>query len=174
MAKKLKAKKLSNLIDELKRYGIKEIKRVKLLNEGEDRLETIQIEELLAREPKDLDSELIREFIKDKIIVVTGGGGSIGSQISKELSHFGAKLIIIIENSEFNLYKISQNLDQMGANYLPVLENVCNRDEIEKIFKSYKVDIVIHTSAYKHVPLCERNPKSAIRNNIIGAINILS
>jgi len=172
ITKKLDAKTLSNLIDELKSLGVIELKKIKLLEDGKDRLENIQIEELLAREPKDLDTNAISKFIKDKRVLVTGGGGSIGSQIIKELHHFGAKEIIIVENSEFNLYKISQELETLGARFVPILENICDKEAIREIFESYKIDIIIHTAAYKHVPLCEFNPKSAIKNNIVGAMNI--
>ncbi len=170
--KKLESKELSSLVDSLKSLGVKDIKKVNLLGESVDKLESIQIEELLAREPKDLDSRAVAEFVKGKVALVTGGGGSIGSQIVKELHSFGAKLIIIVDNSEFNLYQISQKLEALGANFVPILESVCHKEEMEEIFKSYKIEIVIHASAYKHVPLCEINPKSAVRNNILGAINI--
>ena len=172
ITKKLKPKELSNLIDELKSFGVKEIRKIKLLEDGKDRLENIQIEELLAREPKDLDTKAIASFIKGKTVLITGGGGSIGSQIVREVYRFGAKKIFIVENSEFNLYKISQELEEMKADFEPILENICNKDAIREIFEKNSIDIVIHTAAYKHVPLCEFNPKSAVRNNIVGAKNI--
>jgi UDP-N-acetyl-D-glucosamine 4,6-dehydratase len=172
ITKKLSSKELSSLIDKLKRLGVKEIKKAKILEDKTEKLENIQIEELLAREPKDLDTKAISEFINQKKVLVTGGGGSIGSQIVRELFYFNAKEIIIVENSEFNLYKISQELENLGAKFVPILENVCEKEAMEEIFKKYKIDIVIHSAAYKHVPLCEFNPKSAIKNNILGAMNI--
>ncbi len=172
ITKKLKPKELSSLIDKLKALGVKEIKKIKLLEDGKDRLENIQIEELLAREPKDLDTKAIANFVKNKRVLVTGGGGSIGSQIVRELVNFGAKEILIVENSEFNLYKISQELEEKRAKFKPILEDICNKEALKEIFKKEKIDIVIHTAAYKHVPLCEFNPKSAVRNNIVGAKNI--
>jgi len=134
-------------------------------------LKQISVEDLLARYPKDLDKVKIKSFIKDKIILVTGAGGSIGSEICRQCVKFGAKKLILLDHSEYNLYSIEQELK--NDNILPVMQSVVDIEEIEKTFQKYSPDIVIHAAAYKHVPLCEQNITEAIKNNIIGTKNII-
>jgi len=134
-------------------------------------LKDISVEDLLARHPKDLDKTAIKEFIKDKVVLVTGAGGSIGSEIVRQCKIYEAKQIIALDHSEYNLYAIEQEI----ANdiLVPVMQSVVNISDIEKTFSSYKPDIVIHAAAYKHVPLVEANISEAIVNNIIGTKNII-
>jgi FlaA1/EpsC-like NDP-sugar epimerase len=134
-------------------------------------LQDISIEDLLARHPKDLDQNAIKKFISDKRVLITGAGGSIGSQISRQCANFGASELILLDHSEFNLYKISEELNS----YKPkvVMQSVVNRELVDETFKKYKPDIVIHAAAYKHVPLVEENITEAVLNNIIGTKNII-
>ncbi len=134
-------------------------------------LKDISVEDLLARHPADLDKTMISSFIKDKIVLVTGAGGSIGSEIVRQCVIFGAQKIILLDHSEFNLYQIEQELNQ--NNIIPVMQSVVNKDDLQKTFLIYKPDIVIHAAAYKHVPLVEANISEAIKNNIIGTKNII-
>lgn len=132
-------------------------------------LKDISVEDLLARHPKDLDKALIENFIKDKVVLITGAGGSIGSEISRQCVHFKAKQLILLDHSEFNLYTIAEEL----AFHKPILvmQSVVNKELLDKTFEKYKPDIVIHAAAYKHVPLVEDNITEAIMNNIIGTKN---
>ena len=134
-------------------------------------LKDISVEDLLARHPKDLDKEKISEFIKAKTILVTGAGGSIGSEICRQCQKFGAKKLILLDHSEYNLYAIEQELD--SSKLVPVMQSVVDADALEKTFETYKPDIVIHAAAYKHVPLVEHNIKEGIVNNIIGTKNTI-
>ena len=131
-------------------------------------LKDISIEDLLARKPKDLDKNAIRNFVKGKIILITGAGGSIGSEICRQCEKFGAKKLILVENSEYNLYSINEELSIDRKCYMV---DVTRKQELKKVFCKEKPDIVIHAAAYKHVPLCEENPRSAVINNIIGTKN---
>jgi FlaA1/EpsC-like NDP-sugar epimerase len=132
-------------------------------------LKDISVEDLLARHPQDLDKEKIAEFIKNKTILVTGAGGSIGSEISRQCIKFGAKKLILLDHSEFNLYTIEQELS--NEKVIPVMQSVTNLEALEKTFAKYTPDIVIHAAAYKHVPLVEHNIQEGIVNNIIGTKN---
>jgi FlaA1/EpsC-like NDP-sugar epimerase len=131
----------------------------------------ISVEDLLARTPADLDKEKISSFLKDKVVLVTGAGGSIGSEIVRQCHYFGASKIIILYHSEYNLYAIEQELN--SSSVVPVMQSVVNKEDLYKTFEMYKPNIVIHAAAYKHVPLCEANIEEAIRNNIIGTKNLI-
>ena len=136
-----------------------------------NQLKDISVEDLLARHPKDLDKKQIKSFIKNKTVLVTGAGGSIGSEIARQCRQFKAEKIILLDNSEFNLYKISEELS--GFNVVPVMKSVINKISLKETFKHYKPDIVIHAAAYKHVPLVEHNISEGILNNIIGTKNCI-
>ncbi len=134
-------------------------------------LKDISVEDLLARHPKDLDKTAIKSFIANKTVLITGAGGSIGSQIARECVNFGAKQLILLDHSEFNLYSISQELEKY--NPIMVMQSVSNKELLEKTFEKYSPNIVIHAAAYKHVPLVEDNITEAIVNNIIGTKNTI-
>ena len=171
IAEHFDAKELDRLVDRLNILGIKEIKIVSLLSDRGAKLKDIAIEDLLAREPKDLDSQAIEAFIRNKIVMVTGAGGSIGSEICRQVLKHGAKKLIMVDNSEYNLYRISEEMDLQRS--VAKLASVLENQRLEKIFEEFQPDIVIHAAAYKHVPLCETNDEEAIRNNILGVKNIV-
>ncbi|MCG3707668.1 UDP-N-acetylglucosamine 4,6-dehydratase (configuration-retaining) [Aliarcobacter butzleri] len=134
-------------------------------------LKDIGVEDLLARYPKDLDKKQIENFIKDKIVLITGAGGSIGSEISRQCKAYGAKQLILLDHSEFNLYSILEELK--GENVVPIMQSVRDIKALESTFEKYKPQIVIHAAAYKHVPLVEYNILEGITNNIIGTKNCI-
>ncbi len=134
-------------------------------------LQDVSVEDLLAREPKDLDTKQIAKFIKNKTVLITGAGGSIGSELARQCIKFGAKKLILLDNSEYNLYKIEQELQKY--NIVPVMQDVSKKTLLEKTFKEYNIDIVLHAAAYKHVPLVEENIEEAIINNILGTKNVI-
>lgn len=163
---------LKQLYDELFAYGLKDIKLFSLLEDESKKIRDVSIEDLLARKPKDLDTKAIENFIKDKIVLVTGAGGTIGSEICKQCLKFGAKRLIMVEHSEFNLYSINEATGADARNELKMI-NVVYRHELEEVFAEFRPEVVVHAAAYKHVPLCEFNPHLAVKNNIIGTKNVI-
>ena len=170
ISKSYEQKSLIEIYDTLNKFEITDIKVINNLQDNKE-LKDISVEDLLARHPKDLDKELISNFIKDKIVLITGAGGSIGSEISRQCVKFGASKLILLDHSEFNLYTIAEEL----SNYKPdlVMQSVINKDFLDLTFEKYKPQIVIHAAAYKHVPLVEDNILEGISNNIIGTKNCI-
>ncbi|WP_458699887.1 polysaccharide biosynthesis protein [Sulfurospirillum sp. 1307] len=134
-------------------------------------LKDIGVEDLLARYPKDLDKKQIEKFIKNKKVLITGAGGSIGSEIARKCVNLGASELILLDHSEFNLYNIAEELYYFKPAI--VMQSVVNIELLDKTFEKYKPDIVIHAAAYKHVPLVEENIDEAILNNVIGTKNTI-
>jgi len=135
-------------------------------------LKDISVADLLARHPQDLDKAKISSFISDKTILITGAGGSIGSEIVRQCIKFQAKKLILLDHSEYNLYAIEQEVEAK-IDAIPVLQSVVNKKDLEHTFSKHKPDIVIHAAAYKHVPLVEANMHEAVVNNIIGTKNCI-
>ena len=170
ITKELKQDVLKSLYTRLNILKIRDIK-LATISKKEATLKNLTVEDLLARHPQDLDKDKISTFIKDKIILVTGAGGSIGSEIVRQCIIFKAKKLILLDHSEFNLYQIEQEVD--NTNVIPVMQSVVNKNDLDKTFTKYQPDIVIHAAAYKHVPLVEANISEAIKNNVIGTKNII-
>ena len=130
----------------------------------------VDINDLLGREVVQLDLDLIEAFARDKTILVTGAGGSIGSEMCRQLCNFDPKLLLLIEQAENPLFEIEREL----CNRFPkvpieaVICNITDKIRVEQIFENYKPQVVIHAAAHKHVPLMELNPGEAIKNNIVG------
>jgi len=161
----IKSKDLKSLVDRLNKSGVNEIKQVRLLGSESEKLQDLSIEDLLARHPKDLDKKVIEAFIKGKKILITGAGGSIGSEISLQCTLFGARSLTLVDHSEYNLYQIGEKIPQASLKLL----NITNKLLLEKIFEEVQPDIVIHAAAYKHVPVCESNQETAVFNNVLGS-----
>lgn len=160
---------LQTIYAALKETSIQEIKRSVVLDDTMSSVEPLCIEDLLARHPKDLNTQTIGKFIQGKIIMITGAGGSIGSEISLQCHRFGASKLILIDHSEYNLYQIGEKLPQASLHLI----NILDQNELNDIMGLTKPDMVIHAAAYKHVPLCESNIHAAITNNIIGSCNVI-
>ncbi len=165
IVEKLTSKDLSKIANRLNSIGIFEIKKVKLLGGQNEKLEDLSIEDLLARHPKDLDSDTIKSFIAGKKVLITGAGGSIGSEISRQCDRYGASSLILVDHSEYNLYQIGEQLPNAKLKLLSITDKSLLRD----VFDEEKPEIVIHAAAYKHVPVCEYNPESAVQNNVYGS-----
>ena len=172
ISKEYEQKVLLDLFDRLNKFDIKDIKIVNTLSSNKIKeLKDIGVEDLLARHPKDLDTKKIKSFIKNKKVLITGAGGSIGSEISRQCKNFGASQLILLDHSEYNLYQICEELSDYSI--VPVMQTVRNVDYLDSTFEKYKPDIVIHAAAYKHVPLVEENILEGISNNIIGTKNCI-
>jgi UDP-N-acetylglucosamine 4,6-dehydratase len=133
-----------------------------------NQLKDVGVEDLLARHPKGLDKSKISEFIDAKVVMITGAGGSIGSEICRQCVKYGASKLILVEHSEYNLYAIEQELSGISTIVIPKMLNVKDKDSLDEVFARYKPDIVVHAAAYKHVPMVEGNISSGISNNILG------
>jgi UDP-N-acetyl-D-glucosamine 4,6-dehydratase len=136
-------------------------------------LKEVSVEDLLARHPKDLDKNKISSFLNNKVVLVTGAGGSIGSEICRQCINFKVKKLILLDHSEFNLYQIEQELSNTNIEIIPIMQSVVNLEDLDKLFKQYKPEIVVHAAAYKHVPLVEHNVQQGIVNNIMGTKNTI-
>ena len=160
---------LKNLADRLSLCGVHEIKKIKILGSQDEKLEDLSIEDLLARHPKDLDLKTIESFIKGKKVLITGAGGSIGSEIARQCKQFGASALTLVDSSEFNLYQIGEQLPSADLKLLSVTDKTL----LGEIVAELKPQIVIHAAAYKHVPICENNQEMAVKNNVLGTKNII-
>lgn len=134
-------------------------------------LKEISVEDLLARHPKDLDKVAISSFIKDKVVLISGAGGSIGSEIARQCLKYGAKELILLDHSEYNLYALSEELGSQKI--IPIMQSVLNEALLDKTIASHKPTIFIHAAAYKHVPLVECNVEEGIINNVLGTKNCI-
>lgn len=134
----------------------------------------VQIEDLLGRDQVAPREELLRANILGKNICVTGAGGSIGSELCRQISRYGPKSLVLIDQNEFALYEIERELHKLGYSFTihTVLENVCNEERINAIFRGLKVDTVFHAAAYKHVPLVEANVEAGVYNNVQGTLAV--
>lgn len=138
-------------------------------------IKDIKIEDLLGREPISFDKTKIREYISGKVCMVTGGGGSIGSELVRQIAKYNPKQIIIVDIYENSAYDIQQELlieyeDKLDL--VTLIASVRDRDKMEQIFSEYRPQVVFHAAAHKHVPLMETSPAEAVKNNIFGTWNM--
>lgn len=135
----------------------------------------VRIEDLLGREEVMLDMNAIAEQISNKTILVTGAGGSIGSEICRQIARFAPKEILLLGHGENSIYTIDlemRNLPLSKTKVIPIIADIQNRSRIFEIMDIYKPDVVYHAAAHKHVPLMEFNPREAVKNNIYGTLNV--
>jgi len=133
-------------------------------------LQNVGLEDLIGRKAAVLEVNQISLMLKDKIVLVTGAGGSIGSELCAQIAKFKPKKIIAVEISEFNLYQLEQNLLKLlpKAQFEGLIVDIKDKPQMEKVFSHYRPQVAIHAAAYKHVPIMEKNPEQAISNNIHG------
>ena len=166
---------LRSLLAEVDQYSIKvrilpgltEIAQGKILV---SELKEVDSSDLLGRFKVEANQDLIDKNIKDKVVLITGAGGSIGSEISRQVSRHGASKIILLDSNEFALYAIKQELNERRKknDSFAILANITNQERMTNICKTFKVQTIYHTAAYKHVPIVEENPFEAVTNNIFG------
>ncbi|MBO5489648.1 MAG: polysaccharide biosynthesis protein, partial [Eubacterium sp.] len=135
-----------------------------------EKIRPVQIEDLLGREPVNIDLDSVINYVKNKVVLVTGGGGSIGSELCRQIAANHPKTLIIFDIYENNAYEIQQELIRKYPSlHLEVLiGSVRNTSRVDKIFADYRPDMVYHAAAHKHVPLMEDSPNEAIKNNVFG------
>ncbi|MDC1002715.1 nucleoside-diphosphate sugar epimerase/dehydratase [Candidatus Pelagibacter sp.] len=167
--------KRNQIIDSLNKYKItvKTLPSIQDIVDGKISVSDIKdltIEDLLSREQVQPNLELLSININSKVVLVTGAGGSIGSEISRQIIKLKPKKLLLLELNEFALFKISEELKNITQNLkiVPLLINVQNSSRVEEVFKIFKVDTVYHAAAYKHVPLVEENICEGIKNNVFG------
>lgn len=134
----------------------------------------IQLEDLLRREPVQLNLNTISGYIQDKTILVSGAGGSIGSELCRQISKFSPQALVLVEYSENNLFQIELELKEVfpDLTIYSELVDVKDRERLQKVFKEHRPQVVFHAAANKHVPMMEKHPQSALRNNVIGTKNL--
>ncbi len=134
------------------------------------RIRDVQIEDLLGREPVELDDENLHEFLTDKIVMVTGAGGSIGAELVRQITDFSPKLLVLVERTEFALFQIERELVKNfpEIKFVPLLADIFDAPRMREIFAEYKPEVVFHAAAHKHVSLMEINPTEAVKNNILA------
>ena len=133
-------------------------------------IKKIDISDLLKREPKDLDEQKLQQFIRDKIILITGAGGSIGSELSRQCVRYGAKKLILIDHSEFNLYSLQEEFSNVSLPVRFYLMNILKSGDLEQVMQRENPSIFFHAAAYKHVPIVEENSFEGIQNNVRGTM----
>lgn len=137
-------------------------------------IKEVEIEDLLGRNPVKLDRTDVAKFVKGRRVMVTGAGGSIGSELCHQLAAYAPDVLVLFEMSEFNLYAISGKLAKThpDTETVSVIGDVRDTNDLEKAIKESNVDTIFHAAAYKHVPLMELNPSMAIRTNVVGTANL--
>ncbi|XDD44662.1 polysaccharide biosynthesis protein [Leptospira sp. WS60.C2] len=139
-------------------------------------LREVQVEDLLGRPTVDLEIESIRSYLEKKVILVTGAGGSIGSEICRQVALFKPSVLVILDSAETPLYEIDYELrkkfSEFNIDIRPVIADVKNLSRISAVFEEHRPSVVFHSAAYKHVPMMEINPSEAILNNVMGTKNV--
>ena len=133
-------------------------------------LRQVSVEDLIGREEIYTDTAKVAGLLNGEVVLVTGGGGSIGSELCRQIARFAPKKLIVLDHSEFNLYEIDQELRSLSnqVHYEICLGSIVDSDFMEKIFKTYQPKVVFHAAAYKHVPMLEDQIEIAVKNNIVG------
>ncbi|MDH4189222.1 MAG: polysaccharide biosynthesis protein [Betaproteobacteria bacterium] len=141
-----------------------------------DELRRIEITDILGRDVVAPMPDLIRRSVEGKSVLVTGAGGSIGSELCRQILRYRPSRLVLVESSELSLYNITQETQKERAPYtdtqaVPILANVCDRAHMARVMQAWKVDVVFHAAAYKHVPIVEMNASEGVRNNVFGTLH---
>ena len=176
----LPIKKLNEVYDVARKTGaecviLPNIDDVMSGNLHVQQLRNVEIEDLLGRDPVHLDQTMIEKQLRGKKILVTGAGGSIGSEICRQVAKFKPKEIVILGHGENSIYQLNMELVGKYSQHFtitPVIADVQDRKRIFEVMDKYKPDVVYHAAAHKHVPLMEINPREAVKNNILGTKNV--
>jgi FlaA1/EpsC-like NDP-sugar epimerase len=133
------------------------------------RIRDVQIEDLLGREPVTLDDKNLHDFLTGRTVMVTGAGGSIGSELVRQIINYRPKFILLVERAEFFLFQIGRELAELGGvEFLPLIADVGDEPRMREIFEKFRPEVIFHAAAHKHVPLMEVNAAEAIKNNVLA------
>ena len=174
----VKSERLLFLTDQFLKLGIKPkiVPPLKKWIDGDfsaNQIKDVRIEDLLDRDPISIDNPIIQRDVDGKTILVTGAAGSIGSEISRQISRFNHKHLILVDQAESSLYEIQQELIRKGiTNFTAIVADVRDKNRIDQIFEKFKPNKIYHAAAYKHVPLMELNPYESVNINICGTKNV--
>ena len=169
------SKQIKKIVEEVRESNI--IKKIKILPSVTDLINgnvtlsdihEIALEDLLGRSPVKIDFKAIKDFIQDKKILITGAGGSIGSELSKSILQFDPKTLIVLDTDETDIFHLVNNLESSKKEIIPVIGDIKDEDKMTSVFENFSPQIVIHSAAYKHVPVLELYPEEAVKTNIEG------
>ena len=176
----LSRKEIQRIFDECSKTKVKtqimpNIEDVMLGNVPVSQFRDVEVEDLLGREPIKLDIEGISEYVSGKTVLVTGAGGSIGSEICRQICKFSPAKIVLVGHGENSIYSIDmelRNLLRDSIEIVPVIADIQDRERIFEVMEQHKPDVVYHAAAHKHVPMMEYNPREAVKNNVFGTKNV--
>ena len=176
-ASKVEQRKILAICQQVQGCELKILPGVYQLVNGEvsvSKLRNVEIEDLLGRDPIQITTEKIGRYVSDKVVLVTGGGGSIGSELCRQIAENGVRQLIIFDIYENNAYDIQQELKRTYPNLdlVVLIGSVRNGRKVNSVFEKYRPDIVYHAAAHKHVPLMEDSPNEAIKNNVFGTYKV--
>ncbi len=162
------------LANDLKIFNVPEITQWTDKEDVTSKIKEIQIEDLLERDSIHLDDSQISNYIKNRNVLITGGAGSIGSEIVRQVSSYQPDCILILDQAESPLYDLELELKENfpDVHYEVILGDVRCRDRLQQVFETHSISVVFHAAAYKHVPMIEKNPKEAVAVNILGTVNL--
>lgn len=140
-----------------------------------NQIREVQIEDLLGREPVNVDLAAISGYIEGKVVLITGAGGSIGSELCNQVARFKPELLVLLGHGENSIFEVAAQLRVRHPNckFEAVIADIKNRDRLERLFEWYRPSVVFHAAAHKHVPLMEKNPEEAFTNNVLGTSNLV-
>ncbi len=147
-----------------------------ILSRNEAIFRQVELKDLLSRPSSEVDLPTLKTLLEDQVVLVTGAGGSIGSELARQIARFSPAKLLLLDHSEFNLYEIDRELRpsaQDFANVVPLLLDIKDKTTLRHAFQTYKPNLVFHAAAYKHVHLVEANPAAAVLNNVLGTWNLL-
>lgn len=173
----LEPKELQEVMQASHDCGVKLLLREEGHTDSVEGLRAVNLEDLLPRRHVEVDLQGVYSSLNGKIVLVTGGGGSIGSELCRQIARSNFSKLVVMDHSEYNIFQIGQELTralpQRMNDIIPVLGDIKSKQVVAQVFESYKPQVVFHAAAYKHVHLVELNPCSAILNNVMGTNNVL-
>jgi FlaA1/EpsC-like NDP-sugar epimerase len=173
------AKRVAEIVRTLKQLQVKfsTVPSAYELTTGQakvSQLRTVEIQDLLGREQVQLRNENVRDLLHDQVVMVTGAGGSIGSELCRQIAAYDPRGLLLVEQSEVQLFQIEQNLIECGCGIriVPLLANVLDNERMDGIFQAHYPRVVFHAAAHKHVPMTERQPGEAVKNNSLATLQL--